>query len=181
MPEPRPIDEIIDAVLRDDENPPDEDYSPADAATRLSGTLSDADVRSFTFVALRRLPACLASSLLEPLLQSRTHAVDPDTFYDAVVVGRQVDTSHVVVCLLVEVLGISSAEVAATFLSRLDSATDEEVQDRLAYGLWFLRHSAPLVRGNIERQLRRADLSPYAIGRLQGCLQSDSSESSPDA
>ncbi len=185
----RLIAETIDAVLKCDGDPPDDDYSPAEFAMSIASRMSVSEVRELACAAFNRLPASLAHSFLDGLLSSKAEAMSSNALYAQIGTGRQVDTTSVIVHLLVSRYGITPDDVAVELLRRLEKETAHEVQDRLAYGIWMLFNSETLllregkligflvspVNQSLGLQLRRNDLSNYAKETLFSCWKEDNS------
>jgi hypothetical protein len=176
--------EIIRAVLNNDEQPPDAEYSPSEHGAQIACTMTPSELRELASAALQQLPASLAISFLEGVCETAEPFLDPDLLYDQFHRGSSVDTSGKIVELLCTECHVIPDEIAAELLRRLASEHMPEAQNRLAFGLWVLFCSETvLVREDklvgclvlpIDDQIahllvHRPDLTQYARECLVAC------------
>jgi len=188
------IDAIIQTLLRCDEEPPDEDYSPLDFGATLAQSLSPAGLRDLACAILRRLPSSLASSVLEGLLATSVDMLNPQLMFDEIATGSQLDTGATIVELLVSRFEVAPDDVSAELFRRLLRAHDAAVQDRYAFALWalFCGETVLIKEGKtvgylvsaalaeIDVQLLRSDLSEYSKATLRACRSASQSTTSAD-
>jgi hypothetical protein len=183
MPQNSDIQAVIETILRDDAEPPDENYSPVEFAATLARSLSRDEVRELIRAAIRRLPASLAASILEGVSSFAANALDPQLLFDTISSGRQVESAGAVVQFIVSTFSVAPDDVAAELFRRLDRASESEVQNRYSFGLWTLfcgetlliaenkvvGHLVSPADEEIGRQLLRRDFSQYAKEVLREC------------
>ena len=183
MPQNTDIHALIETILRNAEEPPDEDYSPVDFATMLAQSLSSDEVRELARAATTRLWACLAGNVLEGLSSVAAKTLDPQFLFDSIPSSRQVDSAGKIARFIVSKLAVAPDDVVAELIRRLDQTSDPKVQDRYSFGLWTLfcgetlliaenkvvGHLVSSADEEIAQQLLRRDLSQYSRETLREC------------
>jgi hypothetical protein len=175
---------IVEQVLRNDLDPPDEDYSPYDFGASVASQVSDEVARELVRKAFELLPGTLAGSFLEGFLQNAAPDRLDLLLMEALAHAREVGAGSTVVELLQEFGGLSAEETARRLVAQLGDTRDVEQQNRLSYALWSLvrgetydvergelktPHRIPLGDA-IAHILATAPLTEYARTTLQECL-----------
>ena len=131
------VEQIVQAVLQHDDEPPSDEYSPYDYGWAVGRTLSEGSAASLVAECLRVLPGSLASSFLDGVLDSASIPNLEDVLFDVLPHAREVSSASPIVGYLLEKCKHDPVDLVTRLLSRIQQTSDEGAQNRLAYALWF--------------------------------------------
>lgn len=176
-------EDFVRNLLDWDAEPPDAHYSPTLYAASIGRQLAPSDVQRAAELAVRSLPASLASDVLDGLCDSCADAFTPSRAMEWLPYGQVVDSAAAVVRFMMERLSVVPDHALDLLLQRLESERDPQVQDRLAYACWWIVNGETLlvredkvlgclftpVDRRLDQILASRPLSPYARETLMEC------------
>ncbi len=183
------VREVVESVLRRDLDPPSEDYGPYDYGLTIGRTLPPDMLGSLIVECLTFLPATLAASFIEGLLDvegilKRNDLPElVDAIFGTFPSSREVSSSSTIVELLTKKFSVHPTELIKNLLDHLMDNHDHHRQDRLAYAIYFSMgmdannrsltrrtHGNLEVNALIETALASSMLSNYAREILLSCI-----------
>lgn len=183
------VTQIIQEVIRNDADPPSEDYSPYDFGFRAANGMDEEQVRLLINESVRCLPGALAESFLNGVFdQTGLNISLAGTLLDALPEGSEIGSSAAVVCLLREKFKMPRLDLFRRLVFELERTNKPHSQDLYAFAIWIVAGEpsfptvpeAPLLdQKSVYRDLIRstlakipmASLTEYARGRLEQCAR----------
>lgn len=175
---------IVDQVLRNDMDPPSDEYSPYDFGAHIARHISEDVAKDVVRKSFEILPGTLAASFLEGFLQNvALHQLDT-LLLEALLHSREIGAGGAIVEFLQNFCGLSADDIARRILVQLSATRDGNEQNRLSYALWCLicgetyeiasgnLRQAPDIRVDecINNVLTTMLLTDYAKTTLEECL-----------
>ncbi|GIW99332.1 MAG: hypothetical protein KatS3mg111_2665 [Pirellulaceae bacterium] len=170
------VDATIRELLSFDSEPPNEDYSPLEHGEQLGSGLSPGVARELVIACWQSLPATLAETFLEGLLEKASINEPVATMLQCLENAREVSSASSIVRILRRKYNVSSEKIVEYAVTRLGSATDKAVQDRLAYAIL----SAGLTTLDQAREILALQRTGLLSGYARECLEEAVSARFPD-
>jgi hypothetical protein len=181
---PPEVDQIIRAVIRDDIEPPSNDYSVYDYGAEVARSLNQTSASSLIIESLRSLPASLAESFLEGVLDRVSILNLQDILFVALPQVSEITSAATIVQFLIERSAMARPALAMRLLSDIQRTREPHVQNVYAYAILTtlgdrkpVDLTDPVVRqqdAQIQKALEavpRDKLTDYARGLLERCMR----------
>ena len=178
------VNQIIETVIRNDQKPPSEEYSAYAFGAEVARQLDPNTATVLIVESFRSLPASLAASFLNGVLDHFSMPGLTDALFAALPQAAEVSAGGTIVRFLVDRAGVPSLSLVTRLISDMQRATDPNVQNVTAFAIWKMlgdRHSTistpeteqdKIVDVLIDSVLNRVPqkgLSEYTRSLLQRC------------
>jgi hypothetical protein len=126
---------LVQRVLENDLNPPSEDYDTYEYAASIARGIDDESASLLIRAGLEALPASLAESFLDGILDNVSVGSLNETLFAVLPRVRELTSAGVVVHLLVHRCHIGRVEIVKRLLAGINSRRNQDAQDAYAYAL----------------------------------------------
>jgi hypothetical protein len=180
------VEQIISNVLKNDADPPSDDYSAYDYGARATRGFDEMSASLLIIESFRRLPASLAESFIEGILDQIPVLQLNDTLFSALPQVCDVTSAATIARLVASRGRIPRLNILMRLFSGMRQTAHEHEQNAYAYAIWTTlgdRHSTDgtvvpvsrenaIIDGLIEDMLdpkSRVALTDYSRGTLERC------------
>src|SRR5262249_55436869 len=126
---------LVQRALENDLNPPSEDYDTYEFAASIARGMDGESAASLISASLEILPASLAESFLDGILDNVSVRSLNETLFAVLPRVRELTSAAVIVHLLARRGQVGRVEIVQRLLAGIDSRRYQDAQDAYAYGL----------------------------------------------